>query len=72
MHENVRLLPYNRAYLDPYRVALSNILRNHFFFANIIEEERSEIIKRMRLFSGEAGAFVFRQGDTASAFFIIH
>lgn len=58
--------------MEANRIILSDILRGHFYFYNILEEERVEIVKKMQLCSGQPGTYVFKQGDMASAFFIIH
>jgi leucyl aminopeptidase (aminopeptidase T) len=72
MHENVVKVEQSEALLEANRVALGNILRGHFYFYNILEDERVEIIKKMQLCSGQPGTYIFKQGDPASAFFIIH
>lgn len=36
MHENAQVIPGSKGLLDTNRGTLSNILRNHFFFGNIL------------------------------------
>ena len=50
---------------------INELLRNHFFFYGLSPSERSEIVKKIVTCRTEAGSYVFKQGDLASAFFII-
>lgn len=50
---------------------LNVILRDHFYFSNILEEERAEILKKMKLCGVQNNQYVFKQGDPATAFFIV-
>lgn len=68
--ENVTLLentPLTKAAED----RISDILRQHFFFYGLSQEERMEIVKKMVACRAETGTYIFKQGDLASAFFII-
>jgi hypothetical protein len=48
-----------------------DILKNHFFFYGLSSLERSEVVKKMVKCQADAGKYVFKQGDLATAFFII-
>lgn len=50
---------------------IMEILKNHFYFYGMSSSERSEIIYKMVACRIEKDKYVFKQGDPATAFFII-
>lgn len=70
MLENVTLaedVPLTKAAED----RINELLRNHFFFYGLSAGERSEVVRKMVACRAESGSYIFKQGDLASAFFII-
>lgn len=46
-------------------------LRGHFFFSTLTRDEQAKVSQKMFSCSAEEGAFIFKQEDSASCFFII-
>ena len=50
---------------------LSEALSSHFFFFYLNKEEQETVIRKMFYCTVEKGEYVFKQGDSASCFFIL-
>jgi cGMP-dependent protein kinase len=47
-------------------------MKNHFFFSNLLPEEQDNLVKKFFYCSVPANTYIFKQNDAASCFFLIH
>ena len=48
-----------------------NALSQHYFFNNIEQQHKEDIVRKMFLCHAEKGTMIFKQGDAASTYFIM-
>jgi len=69
LYENIKKIPREKNKNDI--VFIINCLRNHFVFYNLSEHELENIVTRMFYCEVPPNEHIFKQGDSASSFFIL-
>jgi CRP-like cAMP-binding protein len=70
IHENFTIIPKQATAKDVKLII--NSLLSHFFFKTLSNEEIENVITKMFYGVVDKDQYVFRQGDQASCFFIVH
>ncbi|CAK67909.1 unnamed protein product (macronuclear) [Paramecium tetraurelia] len=68
--ENMKIVEFKQGLNETSFIIQS--LKLHFIFYNLSEEELTQVANKMFYCEAQSGTYLFRQGDQAQCFFIIH